>query len=306
MRARYYSPEMRRFVNADILAGTITNAITLNRYVYANGNPAMFIDPLGLKGKFGNWLQENIFNPILGVADGIIDFFTGNSKKSSGTVATVGGSSTSSGSTNKKSTKTYTPKQAEEAAMAGEYVPDENIIKGNKPHSFPDDDEPSYVPDPSKSNKTTTQNKKVEETDDWEQVYVKAKEEAANQVIDWAADKMDEFAGFRGPVIPENTPPSVHIDRATTVISLFEDVYGIYNGAVENQRAGEPWQETASDIGIGVAGMGWSAAWGFIGTAAATFNPVLGIVLGITLPMFFGVLYEVEMAPAFDDHYNFD
>ena len=48
MRARYYSPAMRRFVNADIMAGEISNAITLNRYAYANGNPVSNIDPFGL------------------------------------------------------------------------------------------------------------------------------------------------------------------------------------------------------------------------------------------------------------------
>jgi len=48
MRARYYSTELRRFINADIVAGEITNAITLNRYAYANANPVSFVDPQGL------------------------------------------------------------------------------------------------------------------------------------------------------------------------------------------------------------------------------------------------------------------
>ncbi len=34
MRARYYSPVLRRFINADIVAGSIDNAATLNRYAY--------------------------------------------------------------------------------------------------------------------------------------------------------------------------------------------------------------------------------------------------------------------------------
>ena len=48
MRARYYSPEMKRFLNADIVAGQISNAVTLNRFAYANGNPVSFVDPFGL------------------------------------------------------------------------------------------------------------------------------------------------------------------------------------------------------------------------------------------------------------------
>ena len=39
MRARYYSPDLRRFINADVIAGDISDAVTLNRYAYANGNP---------------------------------------------------------------------------------------------------------------------------------------------------------------------------------------------------------------------------------------------------------------------------
>ena len=57
MRARYYSPEMRRFVNADIIAGEISEAITLNRYAYANSNPVSNVDPLGLWAVF-DWIKN--------------------------------------------------------------------------------------------------------------------------------------------------------------------------------------------------------------------------------------------------------
>ena len=48
MRARYYSPAIRRFVNADILHGEISDSTSLNRYSYVNGNPVSFVDPFGL------------------------------------------------------------------------------------------------------------------------------------------------------------------------------------------------------------------------------------------------------------------
>ena len=48
MRARYYSPELRRFINADIIPGEISDSTSLNRYAYVNGNPVSNIDPLGL------------------------------------------------------------------------------------------------------------------------------------------------------------------------------------------------------------------------------------------------------------------
>ena len=58
MRARYYSPEMRRFVNADVVPGQISNAITLNRFAYANGNPVSFIDPFGLSADKSDFPQQ--------------------------------------------------------------------------------------------------------------------------------------------------------------------------------------------------------------------------------------------------------
>ena len=53
MRARYYSTALRRFVNADKVHGDITNALTLNRYAFVNGNPAVNVDPLGLSAERG-------------------------------------------------------------------------------------------------------------------------------------------------------------------------------------------------------------------------------------------------------------
>ena len=53
MRARYYSPDMKRFINADVLPGDISNVVTLNRYAYANGNPVSLVDPLGLEAERG-------------------------------------------------------------------------------------------------------------------------------------------------------------------------------------------------------------------------------------------------------------
>ncbi len=56
MRARYYNPQMCRFINADVVAGSISNGITLNRFAYANGNPVSFVDPFGLS--VWSWIAD--------------------------------------------------------------------------------------------------------------------------------------------------------------------------------------------------------------------------------------------------------
>ncbi len=47
MRARYYRPDLRRFVSLDALYGQIDDPMTLNRYQYVSGNPMVGIDPSG-------------------------------------------------------------------------------------------------------------------------------------------------------------------------------------------------------------------------------------------------------------------
>ena len=48
MRQRYYDTEIKRFINQDILTGSIGDSQSLNRYAYVQGNPVSFSDPFGL------------------------------------------------------------------------------------------------------------------------------------------------------------------------------------------------------------------------------------------------------------------
>ena len=74
MRARYYSPVMKRFINADIVAGEISNAVTLNRFAYANGNPVSFVDPFGLWSLEDAW--DSVTNWVSDTANDVKDWAT--------------------------------------------------------------------------------------------------------------------------------------------------------------------------------------------------------------------------------------
>ena len=84
MRARYYSPELRRFVSKDPLRGDISDLGSLNRYAYVGGDPVNLIDPSGMEGASPVEVDELL-------SDAVVDFYIprlentiGNCKNGSG------------------------------------------------------------------------------------------------------------------------------------------------------------------------------------------------------------------------------
>lgn len=63
MRARYYAPEIKRFINADPKKGSIDSSKTLNLYAYVGGDPILYIDSSGEIAELGekvlSFLNEN-------------------------------------------------------------------------------------------------------------------------------------------------------------------------------------------------------------------------------------------------------
>ena len=48
MRQRYYNPQIKRFINQDILTGNMGSSQSMNRYCYVQGNSISYTDPFGL------------------------------------------------------------------------------------------------------------------------------------------------------------------------------------------------------------------------------------------------------------------
>jgi RHS repeat-associated protein len=62
MRARYYHPRLKRFLNRDVLRGSILDGQTFNRYAYVNGDPVGYVDPLGLCKE---WSDTHKYTPAV-------------------------------------------------------------------------------------------------------------------------------------------------------------------------------------------------------------------------------------------------
>ena len=48
LRARYYDPQVGRFISRDIKEGDISSPLDMNRYVYCRNNPVKYVDPSGM------------------------------------------------------------------------------------------------------------------------------------------------------------------------------------------------------------------------------------------------------------------
>ena len=60
MRARYYNIDIKRFINQDVVTGSIERSSSLNRYAYVEGNPISYIDPFGLERKLAEKLHNRL------------------------------------------------------------------------------------------------------------------------------------------------------------------------------------------------------------------------------------------------------
>jgi RHS repeat-associated protein len=66
-RARYYHPELQRFISEDpilhagnpdvpyMLPGLLRQPLSLHAYAYVDNKPLVFVDPVGLLGASGSW-----------------------------------------------------------------------------------------------------------------------------------------------------------------------------------------------------------------------------------------------------------
>jgi len=67
MRARYYSPELKRFINADSKKGSINDSKTLNLFAFAKCDPVIYVDPQGQYAGIDDLIMLGV-GAVVGVA----------------------------------------------------------------------------------------------------------------------------------------------------------------------------------------------------------------------------------------------
>ena len=300
MRARYYSPEMKRFINADIVAGGISNAITLNRFAYANGNPVSFVDPFGFSVLLGALLLGGLTLGALAL--------TGCSKQEKESISVR--KSPESTKNNKESKgRMYTEDEARIAAFAGIEVPKDRIIKKNDPgynsHKLSADDyEPDYVSN-SNARHHITQYDPYEIVNNCTSITGYAWDIANPMVEDALVKSM------------RNAPRPNNIGAGTYTKSLEADIksinkgftymgYGLTTaftvlntgmGIEENVSNGESTGEIVSDAAIDIGGGVLSITTTVLLTKAGTaISPGWGTVIGLGV----GLTYDFIVSPLLD------
>jgi hypothetical protein len=71
MHARYYSPNLGRFVSVDPVGGEVGSSQSWNRYAYVDNNPVVFIDPEGQTKHYSPFAQATIIQFNSNLREGV-------------------------------------------------------------------------------------------------------------------------------------------------------------------------------------------------------------------------------------------
>jgi RHS repeat-associated protein len=92
-RARYYDPELGRFISRDTFEGDLADAPSLHRYAYAHGNPLVYVDEEGnaayeVAESWEAWQRKNLWT-----GEQVFEWFKGGSDRFASWVAEKTGDS---------------------------------------------------------------------------------------------------------------------------------------------------------------------------------------------------------------------